>query len=182
MAASTALSPPGAKGARYVRLSVMGSMYRKPPRAHRVALPRVMWLFATVVFAGSTGLAVASCHKLNEDDARAALRTAEAAATTDDAALRARMIYTGCGEAPSCADGCAKGLKLCGDKETDDEQRARILAQCFKPFAEARKAKPKTAATPWFASYFGDYLTKARDKLDPGDQARLDAAKKKLAL
>ncbi|HEY4118047.1 MAG TPA: hypothetical protein VGM56_09335 [Byssovorax sp.] len=141
-----------------------------------------MRLFATVVCASFFGLAVASCHKVSEDDARAALHTAEAAASTDDAALRARILYTGCGESPSCADGCAKGLKLCGDMSTDDEQRARILAQCWKPFAAAREKDPKTSPARWFAGYFGAHLDKAHDKLEPADQQRLDAARKKLGL
>jgi len=125
---------------------------------------------------GLVAIAVVGCHAVSEGDAKRALLVAEQATKIDDADKRMRFYYAGCGNLESCAAGCSSALA----ETVDDSQRAMLLVRCFKDLQKAKEANPKITAAVWFAGYFDGYLLRAREKLTSDEQARLDAARKKL--
>jgi hypothetical protein len=125
---------------------------------------------------GVAAITMLACHSIPESDARGALQVAENAAKIADSGKRMREIYAGCGSLASCASGCERAL----ENTVDDSQRGMLIARCFKGFEKAKTADPKLTADGWFLGYFDDYLGRAREKLPSAEQARLDAARKKL--
>jgi hypothetical protein len=123
--------------------------------------------------------ALAACNSVPKPEAEAFLaEVEEIAASHAPQGMHTNMLMSACGDAPSCAGGCAEVFKA-APKYAEADQRM-LIAQCSGDFREATSGPAKLSLGTWLRRYIGHYIKRARTQLDSSEQARLDAAIQKL--
>lgn len=125
---------------------------------------RAVGLLAFIVLFGGCS------KKPSAADAAGAIKVLEAFAAVGNA----QLLYAGCAEIPSCAAGCAKELTACASPDTDDSQRAALLASCSGLDYRARRDQGEQL-TPeaWATQHFSSFLDALVPVASAEDQKRL---------
>jgi hypothetical protein len=97
----------------------------------------------------------------------------------NDRDVQTRMMYSTCGDLPSCAAGCQRALQACAI--ADPAQRGAILADCFSALKKEH-AQSGIRADDWFRRYLSEHADRARPALPPEGQGRLDKVRATLQL
>lgn len=86
-----------------------------------------------------------------------------------------RILLEGCSELKSCAGGCETVLRTSSGESIDDDQRTRLLSECFSDFKKAREKDPGLGGETWFMRYLADYAKRARSELSEAEQRSLES-------
>jgi hypothetical protein len=115
------------------------------------------------------------------DDARKSLILMEAVETAP-LEIRTRLLFKGCSELRTCAQGCKRAFASSADANADSAERATLLASCNDDYRKRREAGEKLSAEAWLEQHWHTYLDAAREHIAEADRAAFDAARAKAKL
>lgn len=125
---------------------------------------------------------VSCAKKPSAADVAPALKIVQAASTVTDAATVTRLVYQGCSEIPSCAQGCEKNFVVAADPVSDEGQRAALVADCSADYRKRRDAGEKLSPDAWMLQSFGTFLDGVQAAACDTEKASLVSLRKQAKL
>jgi hypothetical protein len=100
-----------------------------------------------------------------------------------DADTRARLLFHGCSEIASCANGCERALSASANHDVDASQRGQILASCAGlDYKKCRDKDGKLTAEAWIDQHMRAFFNAIRPLVPKADRPEFDAARTKAKL